>query len=60
MTTCFSAQVPESFVESEEFFNMTNVFKKIFLFSVWVKVILAKYISLWLLSEGTVILSGKP
>jgi len=52
-------QVPESLVESEEFFEMENIFKKIFLFSLWVKVILAKYISLWLLAEGTVILSGK-
>lgn len=49
--------VPESFVESEEFFEM-GIVKKSFYFSLWVKVILAKYISLWLLSEGTVILSG--
>jgi hypothetical protein len=51
-------KVPESFVESDEFLNMSTGFKKIFFFSLWVKVILAKYISLWLLAEGTVILSG--
>ena len=59
MTTDLFLQVPESFVESDAFLNMATSVKKIFLFSVWVKVILAKYISLWLLSEGTVILSGK-
>ena len=58
MFVCSVCQVPESLVESEEFLNMDNVFKKVLLFSLWVKVILAKYISLWLLAEGTVILSG--
>lgn len=49
--------VPLGFVETPEFIAM-GFFKKSLYFSVWVKIILAKYISAWLLAEGAVILSG--
>ncbi len=51
------AIVPQSYVESAEFASLGFI-KKSFYFSIWVKIILAKYIAAWLLSEGTVILSG--
>lgn len=49
--------VPVGFVESQEFMNLGFLTKSLY-FSVWVKIILAKYISAWLLAEGAVILSG--
>jgi len=49
--------VPVGFVESPEFADL-GFLKKSFYFSLWCKIILAKYISAWLLSEGAVILSG--
>lgn len=45
------------FVETPEFHSL-NIFTKSFYFSLWAKIILAKYISAWLFAEGTVILSG--
>ena len=49
---------PVGFVETPEFANL-GFLKKTLFFSLWVKIILAKYISAWLLSEGAVILSGR-
>lgn len=49
--------VPVGFVETEAFQSL-GFLAKSFYFSIWVKVILAKYISAWLLAEGAVILSG--
>lgn len=49
--------VPSNFVESVEFASMT-FFKRSLYFSIWVKIILAKYIAAWLFAEGAVILSG--
>lgn len=49
--------VPADFISSVEFQNL-GFFVKSFYFSIWVKVILAKYISAWLLAEGAVIMSG--
>ena len=48
---------PVGLIESPEFAAM-SFFKRSLYFSIWVKVILAKYISAWLLSEGALILSG--
>jgi len=44
-------------VETEEFMEM-GFFRKSLFFTLWSKIILAKYISMWLLAEGTVIISG--
>jgi len=48
---------PVGLIETPEFAAM-NFFKRSLYFSIWVKIILAKYISAWLLSEGALILSG--
>ena len=45
------------YVETVEFASLGFLRKSLY-FSLWVKIILAKYISAWLLSEGAVILSG--
>lgn len=49
--------VPVSFVQSPEFSHMSFV-GKCFWSSVWVKIILAKYIGCWLFSEGSCIIAG--
>ena len=46
-----------SFSESAEFAALGFLKKSIY-FAAWAKIILAKYISAWLLAEGAVILSG--
>ena len=45
------------YVETAEFASLGFLRKSLY-FSLWVKIILAKYISAWLLAEGAVILSG--
>ena len=49
--------VPVGYVETAEFANLGFLTKSLY-FSAWVKIILAKYVSAWLLAEGAVILSG--
>lgn len=52
-----SAYVPESWVLTEDYANMNFVVRS-FWFSLWSKVILAKYIAAWLFAEGASTLSG--
>jgi len=49
--------VSVDYVETAEFASLGFLRKSLY-FSLWVKIILAKYISAWLLAEGAVILSG--
>lgn len=56
--TTFSAQVPVDYLESKAF-TLLPLHHKFFWSTVWVKVILAKYIAAWLFSEGACIISGK-
>jgi lysophospholipid acyltransferase 5 len=48
---------PTDYVQTPEFDEL-NYFKKSIVFALWVKIILAKYISVWLMAEGTCILAG--
>eukprot|EP00096_Caligus_rogercresseyi_P011555 TRINITY_DN4564_c0_g1_i1.p1 TRINITY_DN4564_c0_g1~~TRINITY_DN4564_c0_g1_i1.p1 ORF type:complete len:465 (-),score=102.20 TRINITY_DN4564_c0_g1_i1:281-1675(-) len=48
---------PTEYVTTEEFLQM-GFLRQSFWYSVWVKGILAKYIAVWLFSEGAFVLSG--
>uniref|UniRef100_A0A2L2Y2V1 Lysophospholipid acyltransferase 5 n=1 Tax=Parasteatoda tepidariorum TaxID=114398 RepID=A0A2L2Y2V1_PARTP len=49
--------VPEKVLLSDEFMNYA-LWKKLFIIGIWGKVTLYKYISCWLISEGSCILTG--
>merc|ERR1712141_31448 len=53
----FNSIVPVHYIKLEEFHSMGFVLKS-FYFTIWAKAILSKYIGVWLLAEGAVILSG--
>ncbi|EEB19442.1 transmembrane protein nessy, putative [Pediculus humanus corporis] len=52
-----SLYIPDSYFTSEEYFYL-NIFKKIFFLGLWGRFTLYKYISCWLITEGSCIMMG--
>ncbi|XP_071944197.1 lysophospholipid acyltransferase 5-like [Antedon mediterranea] len=55
--TILGSLFPTEFLSSQEF-NDSSLFYKIFFVCIWGRVLIARYISIWLFAEGSCILSG--
>ena len=53
-----SLMVPVEYVTTDEFLKNDNFFKQTMYLIIWIKIIFAKYMGVWLLADGSVAITG--